>query len=248
MVALDPVRRDRQLARQVEQWYTDEYDQLVRDCDVIALAIKPQDFAAAAPQLRDALRAANEAGHAERGVISIMAGVSVAELSMALGTGRIVRMMPNIAARYGKAMVAMASAGGAGAIDDDFRTTAIGLGQRLGQVMEIAERYFDVFIALSGSGIAFVLQVIHALTVGGVENGLPAEASEKIVAQTVEGAVTTLLRSGRHPQELIRSICSAGGTTVAGVAALEDGGLNAVLMQAVRATVKRSQQLTGATS
>lgn len=235
---LDPLRRNaKALARTVSVWY-DQYEELIAEAELLVLAIKPQDFRIAVPRLRAAF---DSVPNRPANILSIMAGVSLTELAEALGDElSITRMMPSVAAQYGKAMVALAFSD---AVNQQQRALMRELGQRLGEVIELAERAFDAFIALSGSGIAFGLQVIHALTMGGVEAGLSADVAERIVLQMLDGATTTLRKAKCAPQQLIRDICSPGGTTIAGIAALERGGLNATLMDAVRATVERSKSL-----
>lgn len=263
--ALDPAPRARQrLSRIIDTWYeAHEYARMAAEVDLLVMAVKPQDFVSVARHLRAVLSERADGGGAggahgdgardtgggaggahgggARGVLSIMAGVSLAQLRAQIGNGpAIARMMPNIAAEYGRATVALALADNP---PPQWRETLLALGSRLGAVVEVGERHFDTVIALSGSGIAFGLQVIHALTLAGVEAGMGAEMAEQIATQMFEGAAVTLRRSKKHPQQLIREICSPGGTTIAGVAALERGGVSAALMAAARATIARAKEM-----
>jgi len=232
--ALDPYPRNREtLEEYVIEWYEEGYSALAQSSDVLVLAIKPQDFPSVAARLRGSL------GDVEA-VISIMAGTSIVALQSARGTEKIVRIMPNIAAAYGQAAVAICVSD---AIEEGLTEYVSSLIATLGHLFPLPEEAFDAFTAISGSGIAFVLQVIDALTRGGVNIGFRAEVAERIIIETCRGAIALLAAQGRHPQELIRSICSAGGTTIAGIAALEEGGLNAALMNAALATMRRAKEM-----
>jgi pyrroline-5-carboxylate reductase len=207
--------------------------EVARRADVVFLAVKPQNMAAVLGQL---------AGDATRGklLVSIAAGVTLAKLEAGLKTGRVVRVMPNTPALVGQG--ASAYALGSGATADDGKL----VGQLLsavGQAHQVDEKLLDAVTGLSGSGPAFVYLVIEALTDGGVRMGLPRDVAAALAAQTVRGAGAKVVETGQHPAVLRDQVTSPGGTTIAGLAALEDRGLRAALIAAVEAATRRSQEL-----
>jgi pyrroline-5-carboxylate reductase len=107
----------------------------------------------------------------------------------------------------------------------------------------VPETLLDAVTGLSGSGPAFVYQMIEALSDGGVLMGLPRAIATELAAQTLKGAAEMVLKTGLHPGELKDRVASPGGTTIAGLEALENHGLRAALMEAVRAAAERSKQL-----
>ena len=109
--------------------------------------------------------------------------------------------------------------------------------------MEVPEKLLDAVTGLSGSGPAYVYQIIEALSDGGVRVGLPRDVATKLAAQTVLGAAQMVLSTGQHPGVLKDAVASPGGTTIAGLHALEAGGLRGILMNAVQAATERSRQL-----
>jgi pyrroline-5-carboxylate reductase len=113
----------------------------------------------------------------------------------------------------------------------------------VGLAFQVDEPLLDVVTGLSGSGPAFVYIVIEALSDGGVRMGLTRKMATALAAQTVRGAAEMVLRSGEHPGVLKDRVTSPGGTTIAGIAALESGGLRAALMAAVQAATRRSIEL-----
>jgi pyrroline-5-carboxylate reductase len=206
---------------------------VLRAADVIVLAVKPQSMAA----VMNELAAQSAAGKL---FVSIAAGVTLAKLEAGLKTGRVIRVMPNTPALVGQG--ASAYALGSTASADDGKL----VGQLLaavGQAHQVDEKLLDAVTGLSGSGPAFVYLVIEALTDGGVRMGLPRDVAAALAAQTVRGAGTMVVETGQHPAVLRDQVTSPGGTTIAGLAALEDRGLRAALIAAVEAATRRSQEL-----
>jgi pyrroline-5-carboxylate reductase len=175
--------------------------------------------------------------------VSIAAGVTLGQLAVALGADRrLIRVMPNTPCLVGAS--ASGYAPGEAATSDD-----IALVDRLlnvvGTAFRLPEHLLDAVTGLSGSGPAFVYAVIEALSDGGVRVGLPRDVATALAAQTVLGSARMVLETGLHPGVLKDQVTSPGGTTIAGLHALERGGLRAALMDAVEAAARRSRELGG---
>jgi pyrroline-5-carboxylate reductase len=112
-----------------------------------------------------------------------------------------------------------------------------------GLAVEVPEKLLDAVTGLSGSGPAYVYQIIEALSDGGVRMGLPRGVATRLAAQTVLGAARMVLATGQHPGQLKDAVTSPGGTTIAGLHELERGGLRGILMDAVEAATERSREL-----
>lgn len=207
---------------------------VVEASDVVFLAVKPQ-------YIGDVLADVSGVVKDSHLVVSIAAGIPIATIAEELGTGRrIVRVMPNTPCLVGAG--ASAFSPGANATADD-----VDLVQRLlstvGLAVRVDESLLDAVTGLSGSGPAFVFEAIEALSDGGVRVGLPRETATQLAAQTVFGAAKLLLETGEHPGVLKDAVASPGGTTIAGLHALERSGLRAALMNAVEAAALRSAEL-----
>ena len=174
-------------------------------------------------------------------VISIAAGVSIATLRDGLGSDRrIVRVMPNTPALLGEG--ASAYSLGPGLRRDDEAVTQEFLAA-VGRAVRVPEPLLDAVTGLSGSGPAFVYLMIEALSDGGVRMGLPRDVATTLAAQTVLGAAKMVLETGLHPGVLKDQVTSPGGTTIAGLHAMERGGVRGALIDAVEAATRRSVEL-----
>jgi pyrroline-5-carboxylate reductase len=208
---------------------------IVASADLIVLAVKPQTIAQVFAEIRPALAPRHL-------VVSIVAGATLAQLAKALGEStRIIRVMPNTPSLVGACAAAIAA--GASATADDLHLierlfAAIGVAHRL------PEKLLDAVTGLSGSGPAYVAVMIEALSDGGVAMGLPRDVATALAAQTVLGTAKLLLETGMHPGQIKDMVASPGGTTIAGLHALERAGVRGALMDAVQAATKRAQELT----
>ena len=205
--------------------------------DVFLLSTKPQDIPAALAEL------AKASGDQPKLVISIAAGLTLAALEAAAPAHfRVVRAMPNTPALVGKGAAGFCL--GSRATDADAETTRSLLGS-VGLAVQVAEKLMDAVTGLSGSGPAFIYLVIEALADGGVRNGLPRADAIRLAAQTVLGSAAMVMETGEHPAVLKDMVTSPGGTTIAGLAELEKGGLRSSLIEAVTAATRRSAELGG---
>jgi pyrroline-5-carboxylate reductase len=203
-------------------------------CSTIVLAVKPQ-------QVGDVLRPLRNLLTDQHLLISIAAGTTLSTLeSLTGGACRLVRVMPNTPCLVSAG--ASAFARGRGATEDDARFVRELL-STVGRAWEVPERLLDAVTGLSGSGPAYAFQIIEALSDGGVRVGLPRDVATQLAAQTLLGAARMVLETGDHPGVLKDAVASPGGTTIAGLHALERGGLRAALINAVEAATLRSQEL-----
>jgi len=206
---------------------------LAGEADVIVLAVKPQHAG-------DALEPLGQAITDRQLVISIVAGLTLRSLQAALASDRLARVMPNTPCLIGRCAAGYSLAAGAKA--EDARLVAELLGA-VGQAHELPESLLDAVTGLSGSGPAFVYLVIEALADGGVRMGLPRAVAADLAAQTVAGAAEMVLSEGVHPAVLKDRVASPGGTTIAGLAELEQRGVRGALIEAVAAATQRSREL-----
>jgi len=198
----------------------------------VVLAVKPSAVASAA-------RAAGDAGC--RRVLSIAAGVTIATLEAALPAGTpVIRAMPNTPALVGAGAAAMAP--GTSAAEPDLAWAEDVLGA-VGVVVRVVESQLDGVTGLSGSGPAYVFLVAEAMIDAGVLVGLPREVASTLTVQTLLGAARLLAEGSEGPESLRAGVTSPGGTTAAGLAALEDRAVRAAFLAAVQAATDRSRLL-----
>lgn len=207
---------------------------VLKQTSLVFLSVKPQHVAGVLAEVKPSLSS-------EHLLVSIAAGISLAKLSDGLGQfSRLIRVMPNTPALVGAG--ASAYARGATATEEDGKLVRELL-STVGLAIEVPEKLLDAVTGLSGSGPAYVYQFIEGLSDGGVRMGLPRDAATRLAAQTVLGAAQMVLSTGQHTGALKDAVTSPGGTTIAGLHALEQGGLRGILMDAVQAATERSQEL-----
>jgi pyrroline-5-carboxylate reductase len=206
---------------------------IVDGSDLLVLSVKPQSMNALLEEIRPNVK--------HRLVLSIAAGITLRQLAAGLGPGcRLVRVMPNTPCLVGASASGYSPAENVSAED-------LALVDRLlnavGVAFQLPEHLLDAVTGLSGSGPAFVYLMIEALSDGGVRVGLPRDVATALAAQTVLGSAKMVLETRTHPGLLKDMVASPGGTTIAGLHALERGGVRGALMDAVEAATRRATEL-----
>lgn len=202
--------------------------------DTVILAVKPQIVDSVVKEI------AKKLGK-EKLLVSVAAGVSLSRIEGNLARGaRVVRVMPNIPCVVGAG--ASCYAGGRHAAAGDLEKVGLILNS-FGMALPLEEKYLDAVTGLSGSGPAYVFLFIESLADGGVQVGLNREVALQLALQTVYGSAKMALESGKHLAQLKDEVTSPGGTTIAGLYALEKGKLRGTVMDAVLQATQRSEAL-----
>lgn len=206
---------------------------LVQTCDVLLVAVKPHQIQALLGEMKNR--------EAFPLVISTAAGVTLERLADALPQGApVVRIMPNLNASIAQSMTAYCKNEFVSARQEEQVKT---LCTAFGEVLFLEESYFSAFFVLAGSGPAFAFLFIEQLARAGVQAGLPKDLALRTAAQTVSGSAQLIQQSGEHPQALIDRVCSPGGITIAGIAALQENGFENAINQAVSRAVEKEKNL-----
>ena len=205
---------------------------LVEASAIVVLAIKPQDI----PGLLARLRPLSHG----KAFISLAAGLASTYFQKELGVDQIVRFMPNLAAKVGRALVGVTPGPDCGPA---FAEQAMSIAGAVGRAVALPEKLMAAITGLSGSGIAFVFHFVHALAMGGVREGFPYPQALEHVLDTLDGAVALLRETGEHPISFESKVCSPSGTTIEGLKALEKGGFSDAVLEAVSAAARRAHEL-----
>ena len=216
-----------------------QIDEKIADFDTIVFAVKPQVFRNFPKD--EKMAHLSKFVTEKQLVLSIMAGIPIATITdFLLNAKKIIRIMPNTPALVGEAMSVLAPSNDVVTEDIEFAKEIF---ESIGQVEVLSENALDAVTGLSGSGPAFVMMFIEALTQGGILCGLTKKTAEKLAIQTVLGSTKMASESGLSVEELRHAVTSPGGTTIAGVAALEENGFRNSVIKAVRAACIRSEEL-----
>jgi pyrroline-5-carboxylate reductase len=230
---IDPERRAQLEAQHAKVRVVPSAAWAVADADVVVVAVKPNDVPAT-------LETALPALGVETLVLSIAAGITIATIESLVPDRPVVRAMPNTPALVGTGASAIAPGTHAKAEHMDLAERLLGA---VGIVVRVGEPALDAVTGLSGSGPAYVFLVAEALIEAGVLVGLPREIASELTVQTLLGAATLLARDDRGPEALRAMVTSPGGTTAAGLRALESHGVRAAILDAVAEATRRSKEL-----
>jgi pyrroline-5-carboxylate reductase len=207
---------------------------VVARAGIVVLAVKPQLVDRVLRELGGAIRPGTL-------VVSICAGIDAATIEASVHDGvRVVRAMPNTPALVGAGATAIAA--GARASDADV-ATARALFDAVGITVVLDESHLDAVTGLSGSGPAYIFLILEALADAGVKVGLSRRDAQRLAAQTVMGSAKMLLDTDEHPGRLKDMVTSPGGTAIAGLHTLEQGGLRTTLINAVETATRRAKEL-----
>jgi len=208
---------------------------LAEKAQSVLLAVKPQDARVLLESIAPALKK-------EKLVISIMAGVTTSTiLSMAQKPLKVIRVMPNIAAKVGEGALGITS-------NDLVTEKELGEMKKLlspiGRIVEVREDLMDAVTALGGSGPAFLLSFLEAMIDGGVNVGLPRDKATTLAIQTIKGTIAMLEAEKLHPSLMKEMVTSPGGTTIAGLVHLEENGFKGIVMKALEKARNRAKELS----
>lgn len=206
--------------------------------EIVFIAVKPQYFRSAIE--RESIEAALTNRSDQPLVVSIMAGVDIAHIQHRTSISSVIRVMPNTPCLVGAGACGMSWSDD---VTESQRDQIKGFLETTGIVIPVAEDLLDAVTGLSGSGPAYIFELIDALALGGVNCGLPRGVADQLAAQTVFGAAKLAIESSEHPSVLRDRVTSPGGTTIAGLQALYDNGFQKATISAVKAATCRSKEL-----
>lgn len=225
-------KRNDLLAQQEEEGYqvTDNHT-LVKECDVIILAVLPVQAKEAVQDLAEFFR------NGDKILVSIVSAVSIQELKEWSGNKTdVVRIMPNTAAEYGASMTCIAGE------EEQAVEQVKSLFDPLGTTMVIKEQLMPAATILAACGIAFFLRFIRAVSQGGIQIGFHAEEAGKIAAQTAMGAAELLMQTDNHPETEIDRVTTPMGCTISGLNEMEHFGLSSAMIKGI---VKSYSEISG---
>lgn len=214
---------------------TTDNEYVAQNSEYLLFAVKPQTF-------NDVVKSLN--GCKSEKVISIMAGVKKNKIKNALGTSgvKVARCMPNLPCSIGSGAMGVDMTDFNDNLDDlEFISNIFNC---LGTVLSTDESKMDAITGISGSGPAYVFMFIDSLVDAGVKQGLTRDEAKILAVQTVMGSAEIVEREEQTIPELIKQVCSKGGTTIEAVKVLEENNLRTIISDAVEACVKRSKELS----
>jgi pyrroline-5-carboxylate reductase len=205
----------------------------VTGADIVILAVKPQIL----PRVLEEIRGATP----DPLYVSVAAGISTERIERILGgPARVVRAMPNTPALIHEGATGLSAGQHASSSDLEL---GVAIFEKVGRVSVVDEVHLDAVTGLSGSGPAYIMLIIEAFADAGVKVGLSREVALELAVQTIRGSARLLQETGEHPGKLKDMVTSPGGTAIAGLHTLEEGGLRTTIMNAVEAATRRAREL-----
>lgn len=209
--------------------------EIVKACDYVFLGVKPQVLGALLQEIAPELNARSQ----KPVLVSMAAGVQMQDI-LSKAAAPLIRIMPNIPVAAGAGMILYDCSAD---VTEEQEQAFLQILEKAGMLCRLEEKLIDAGSAVSGCGPAFVSLFVEAMADGGVACGLPRDKAMAFALQTLLGTASLLQKTGQHPGQLKDAVCSPGGSTIAGVEALEQGGLRASVMDAVSAAFERTKEL-----
>jgi pyrroline-5-carboxylate reductase len=208
--------------------------ELVRDADIIVLAVKPKDVGTAIAEFRDSIRP-------DQLIVSVVAGLSIETIERLLGRPQpVVRTMPNTSSTIGLGATGLACSK---SVSPERRQIAMRMFEAVGLVVAMEEGMLNLVTGLSGTGPAYVYYLMESMIAAGIEGGLSEEDARALVVQTVLGAAHMVRSTGEDPAVLRAKVTSPNGTTHAAIGVLEQHGFRAGMMRAIARATERAQEM-----
>ena len=212
----------------------EEKEMLIRDADVVVLAVKPKDAGEVLKQLKDVLRP-------DQLIVSVVAGLTIATMERLIGRAQpIVRTMPNTSSTIGYGATGLACSPAVSPAQRDWAVQMLGA---VGIVAVLDENLLDLVTGVSGSGPAYVYYLMEAMIAAGTEGGLSEETAKWLVLQTVLGAARMVELTGENPADLRAKVTSPNGTTFAALNTLDAYRFREGIVQAVRNAAARAGEM-----
>jgi pyrroline-5-carboxylate reductase len=213
---------------------TDQVETIIKDCQIIIIAVKPQDINA----LLEGLKGHNLEG---KTIISTVTGISIKRILDNINSDYVARIMPNVPSAIGKGVMGICFSD---SFTSNLKKVVTCLLENLGKVIEIEERHFPAVTALSGSGPAFVFVMIESMIDAGLKMGLSYAQSRELIIGTLIGSAELLEAKGNHPGEFRHLVTSPAGTTIEGIYSLEREGFRGTIMKAINDTFERAKSIS----
>ncbi|MGT2933456.1 pyrroline-5-carboxylate reductase [Streptococcus catagoni] len=222
--------RSKEIAEDLGLAYAQSHEDLIAQVDFIILGIKPQAFESVLSPL-----------DFKQPIMSMAAGLTLDKISQIVGYNLpLFRIMPNMNANILQSTTALTSNG---LVDHALFLTVKEMIDSFGSTFEMEEEDFDTFTALAGSSPAYIYHFIEAMTKAGLKHGIPKDLALEIVTKTVQASAQQIIDEGSKPHDLIDTICSPGGTTIAGLMELESTGFTHSVSSAIDKTIEKAKNL-----
>lgn len=222
------------LAKEIYAQACQHIRDVVHEADIVILAVKPEHLQEVADQIAPALES-------KQILVSLLAGIPLDDLKSFFPSAKLVRMMPNIAAGYGEGVIGLAASE---KIDGELKGELGKTFQPLGKIYWLNEEKMNALTSLTGSGPAFVFVMIESMIEAGIAMGFSAADAKQLVMHMIEGSLTVMKETKKHPSELKWQIASPSGTTIEGLIQLEDDGLRRAILNTFLASYHRAEEIS----